>query len=175
MVNAIFSYCNDYYDQIPPDTLPKVVRSAAYTFTFTCIQSGLSNSSFNLARPLFAAGAASLASLIYALTVPLFNMAYRDNRVLFQREFVKQYVNMALTSLALEYITTGKVNLVAINLLGSFSCNLMLGIFEMVPTFADWIGDPNAANEIRQGLKYMGLDAVPGSSSVFINFGHWGT
>jgi hypothetical protein len=172
MLGAVIQGCQDYYDQIPPDTLPKVAKSAVYTFTLTFLFSNKSKDVAynNLAAPLFAAGAAALASVIYALTTPFFNMAFRDNRILAHREFAKGIVNLGLTSLALEYITTGKVNLGAMRIFASLSCNLILGGFEMIPTFLDWIGEPATAHDFREGLKHAGCDAVPGSSSVFINF-----
>ncbi len=172
MFNDVRQKCQNYYDHIPSDTLPKMVRSALYTFgiAFVINQKNF-GSPYNMAIPLAAAGMAAVASLIYALTTPIFNMVFGDNRILFHRELIKQLVNISFSSTILNYVTTGKVNLFSLNLLGGFSCNIILGLFEIAPTFVDWLGATAAANELREEYKYFGIDAEPGSSSVFLNFG----
>jgi hypothetical protein len=170
---AIYEKCQDYYDQIPADTLKKMAISAVSTFTVTFIFSKkIPTEPYNLGRPLFAAGVATLASLVYALTTPLFNMIFEEERLQFHRECTKQVVNIALNSILVSYFTASKINVLALPLLGSLSINLIKSLFDVVPSVAEtWFNDPVFADELREIYKDWGVDAPAGTSSVFINFG----
>ena len=173
VLQAIYEKCQDYYDQIPADTLPKMVKSALYTFTVTFIFSKkIPTEPYNLGRPLFAASVASLASLVYALTTPLFNMIFVEERLQFHRECIKQVVNIILTSVLVHYFTATKINVLALPLLGSLSVNLIKSLFDTIPSVAEtWSNDPVFADEIRELYKNWGIDAPAGTSSIFLNFG----
>ena len=173
VLDAIYDKCQDYWDQIPDDTLPKMAKSALFTFTVTFVFSKkIPTEPYNLGRPLFAAGVATLASLIYALTTPIFNMIFGDDRFQLHLEFIKQVVNIALSSLLISYLTAGKINVLALPLIGSLSINLIKSLVDFIPFAAEnWFNDPVLADEIREIYKKWWIDSQVGTSSVFINFG----
>lgn len=172
-VLGIMDKCGEYYVQIPEDTVPKMAKSALYTFTATFVFSKkVPTEPYNLGRPLFAACVAALASLIYALTTPIFNMIFGDDRLLFHREFIKHIVNITLTSLLVSWLGASKINVIALPLLESFSVNLAKSFLDIIPLTAEsWFHDQVLADEMRELYKQWGIDATPGTSSVFINFG----
>jgi hypothetical protein len=175
MFDAIKQKCDYYYSQLPNDIFPKVVRSALYSFS-VCFISFNQNPPvlFNLGRPLIAAGIASLASLIYALTNPIFNIAFGDNRILLHREFIKSVVNIGISSLLINYVTASKVNIFSIVLIVSLSINLLLSVSETIPSTLAWLlNDPHDADELRNWFRWFGIYPEPGSSSVFLNFGNF--
>lgn len=173
VLQVIYDKCQEYYDQIPDDTLPKMAKSALYTFSITFIFSKkMPTEPYNLGRPLFAASVATLASFVYALTTPLFNMIFSDDRIQVQRELIKQIVNIALTSVIVNYFTPTKINVLALPLIASLSINLLKSMADLVPSVAEnWFDDAAFAEVARDLYKQWGIDAPNGSSSVFINFG----
>ncbi len=173
MFNTVKQISRNYCDQIPSDTFPKVAKSALYTFTATLLMSGnMGTKNINLAHSLFAAGVASLASLIYALINPFFHAAFGDDRVLFHRELIKQVFVAASISVIVDALTVSKVNLLSLKILTGISINLLKGLIESVPSFYDWVGDHGTADQIRQGYQFLGIDAKPGSSTVFFTLGN---
>lgn len=174
MFDPVRQACQNYYDQIPSDTIPKIVKSALYTFTATLILSraDLANRTVDLARPLLAAGVAAFASLIYALTSPIFNMAFGDNHIVFHREFIKCLATVSLTSLIVHSLTTSKVNSLSIHLITGITINLLKSIPAIIPDMIDWFDGPGQADELRKGFCWLGIDAPPGSSSIFFSMGN---
>lgn len=178
-----YEKCQEYYAQIPEDTLPKIAQSALFTFTLTFVFSkNIPTEPYNLGRPLFAAAVASLASLIYALTMPLFHMIFngeaRDDfdgmksHLKLYRELIKQVVNIALTSTLISFWTSYKVNLFALPLVNGLSFNLILSALDTIPQIAEnFYGNEELGDEIREFYKQIGLDTEEGRSSVFFNFG----
>jgi hypothetical protein len=177
MFDAISKKCTEYYNQIPSDTFSKMGRSAIYSFsaTYLFIRPTTKNypDNFNLSICLVSAGLAALASLIYALTNPLFNMIFGDNRHLVHREFMKWFVNIGISTILFQYATAAKVNLLSVYLLINIPSNLFLSAFESIVVFIEWCGDQNEANRMRQAFRSFGLYPEPGSSSSFINFGRF--
>lgn len=168
MLSAIMQKCYDYYDEIPADTGPKIIKSALYSFTAVWFYHNARQKIFhNIERPLMTAGQAALASLIYALTVPLFNYAFGDDRIVYHREVIKMIVIDVLTSVIVNYLTTGKVNLLSITVFHGLTWNLILGAFETCADFLDWVGQDG--NISRDLARKVGLAMVPGSSSVFLS------
>lgn len=163
----------EYCEQIPEDTLPKMAKSALYSFTgaFLFVKR-IPLEPYNLGRPLFAGGVAFLASLIYSLTTPIFNMAFGDNGLKAHVEFMKQVLNVTLCSAAIGLLGAGKVNVHALPILFSYSINLVKSLIDLIPAGIEHlIKDKPLAAEIREFLKYWKLDAPAGTGSVFINFG----
>lgn len=168
-----YDKCRDYYDQIPDDTFEKMAKSALYTFTATFLFSKRNPlEPYNLSRPLFAGGVAFLASFIYSITTPIFNMIFGDDELLVHREFIKQVVNITLSSAIIGYFTAAKVSLIALPLVGSLSINLIKSIIDLCPIVVEkWFKDKPLAKEIRLLFKDWKIDAPAGTGSVFINFG----
>ena len=139
VLGAIVNTCQEYYRQFPSDTVPKMCKSALYSFTitFVLVRNPQIGDPFNVARPLLAASVASLASLIYALTNPIFNMIFGDKLLRLHREIIKQIVNVTLSSLLIHYSISSKVNLLALPLIGSVSMNLFKSLFELVPSMVE--------------------------------------
>ena len=179
MLDAIRQSCQNYYNGIPADTFSKAGKSALYTFTVTWIWTTTTvvtskltpeHLIFNTGRPLFAAGVALSASLIYSLTAPFFNKIFGDNRMRFHSEIIKQMINTALTSVLINCLTNSKVNLFALPLFGSISMNMFKGIFNTAVDVAECL-DQDFADEVRILFRDWGLSSPDGSGSVFINFG----
>lgn len=173
VLQTIKEKCLDFYDQIPREIIPKIAKSAIYTFVITFVFSKkVANEPYHLGRPLFAAGAAALASLIYAVTTPIFNMIFKDDRLLPHTEFLKQIVNITLCSAIFSYATHRKVNLLSLPLVGSVSINLIKSLFEIIPLAAENLfNDKEFAEELRELYKKWSIDCPDGTSSIFINFG----
>lgn len=175
-LRGVFTKCSDYYDQIPPDTIRKIAYSGVFAFTATVVYHASKKTltePYNVTRPLVAAGVAMLASLIYSLTNPLFNKILGNNKITFLGEFMKGCVNVFLTSVAISYLTTSKVNLLALSLLISVPLNLLKGFLELIPYVAEsWFDDKDFAELARSLFERCGVDVQPGSSgSIFVNAG----
>jgi hypothetical protein len=173
VVGAIYNKCQDYYEQIPEDLFSKMGKSALFTFTITFVFSKQTpGQPYNLSRPLFASGVAALASCIYGLSTPIFNMIFGDERLMFPREVIHQIVNITATSILVNYLNASKVNILALPLVASLSVNLLKSGLDLFPAVAEnWFNDPPLADEMRTFFKDWGLDVPDGSSSVFVNFG----
>lgn len=173
IIQYAYGKWQEYCEQIPEDALQKMAKSGLYSFTATFLFTKRTTlEPCNLARPLFAGGVAFLASLIYTLTNPIFNMIFGDDSLLAHREIIKQVVNITLTSAAVAYFGASKVNVYALPLLGSLSMNLIKSLIDLIPTAAEYIWkDKQVAAELREWFKEWHIDAPAGSGSVFVNFG----
>lgn len=92
---------------------------------------------------------------------------------------IKIFVNLAIASTIVMYITAGKIDFAAFQWVPSFSMNYIFASANEVPIFFDWwasIDNPNFnphdpnnyGNKIRNVLPYFGLNAVPGAGSVYL-------
>lgn len=172
MFDTIRQKCQEYYDQIPPDTLSKMAKSALFSFSISLIllNKRSPGAPWNLSKPLLNAGVAALASFVYALTAPLFNALFGDKHLRFHREIMKNLVVVTLTSTFVNYLTTSKVNFAAFNFVAFLPSNVVISGLDLLPTAADFISAHGLAQACRDGYQYLGLDALSGSSSTYIAF-----
>ena len=178
MFGVVSNACQSYYDDLPDNTLQTVGKSALLSFSLSLMFKDKLVGEINLSQPLASAEIASLASLIYSLTNPIFNKIFGDNNLHFHRELIKAFVNMAIASTLVMYITAGKVDFAAFQWLSGLPVNLIFGQLNDIPTLMDWIEgmtfpnfnpqDPNTSgNRIRILASHFGLNAVPGAGSVY--------
>lgn len=174
MLNAVWTKCQDYYDDLPQGTLHSVVRSAFFSFVATLIYTPeLKPASLaELARPAAAAAVAATASLIYALTTPLFHYIFGDKDVKFEREFIKNIITVTLTGLLfIRFISYQKTHLVGVKFFGPISANLIKSMLDNTPRFMDWsIGPSQEAQAIRAFFNRYGLGVDPEANSAFYSF-----
>lgn len=104
-LELIKNCCTSYYEQIPQDTLFAIGQSAIYSFSITL----LLQPSSSLVRPLYSAGLAALATLIYSVTNPIFNHIFQDNKYVSHREVTKYMITMVLTQVLVNTFTPFKV------------------------------------------------------------------
>lgn len=169
MFDAVQQKFNDYYDQIPPNTLQTVAKSALYSFTvalFIPVEITIATP-YNLVRHLGVAGTAALASLIYALVTPIFNSIFGDNRGLFHREFMKLMVINALTSISINYMTASKIDLHAMAWLPLLNFNCLASLCNAPLDIVAPIGG-QLVSEFKDYLNTLGLFVKPGSGTVFL-------
>lgn len=168
MLDAMRQKCQDYYDQIPADTLPVIAKSALFSFSISLILIDRTKP-YDLTQPLIKGGIAALAACIYSLTAPFFNGAFGDNRHLYHRELLKMFVIVSLTTVIYNSLTIGKVSITALPMLTILSWNVIIASFDAAPAIIDHM-DPAAAQEIRKVYTFLGINSVPGSGSIQLVF-----
>ena len=168
--DAIKQTCQTYYDQLPNDIPRTVCQSAIYSFTismvFRNLRLGLPE---NLRQPFAAAGIAALASLVHALTTPLFNSLFGDQNVTYFRETLKYAINGTLVHLLFNS-TSYKINLITLqgNFFGIIGINCLKSTIKGFSDFADFLGNPQLANQIRSINRFFSLDIPLGANSTYI-------
>jgi hypothetical protein len=168
MLDAITQRCQNYYNQIPADTIPKVAKSALYSFSIGVIYVTTGSvETLDIARPLFHAGVAALASLIYALANPLFNLTFGDREVYLHREILKLSVVSSLTAVSVCCLTASKINLTAIPLLSLIPVNAMKAYLDLYPIIFGWF-NPAFTSRMRNIYQGWGIQVEKDSSSVFL-------
>ena len=168
MLDAIRQSCQNYYDDIPPDTLPTMAKSAIFSFSWTILFNRVPRQPWDITRPLFHAGVAALATLIYSLTTPIFNKIFGDNQILLHREIMKSFVDFSVTTIIISYLTTSKVDLTALPFIKMLSFNILRALYDLDTAYAAWV-DPRFGNFLSQVGNYTGLSAVPGSASIHLS------
>ena len=93
----------------------------------------------NLSKPLMAAAAAGLASLIHALTAPLFNFIFGDNRTYFHRQAIKSGVSILATEAIFSYSSLRRINLVAFQVNPYFTMDLVRAAISDFISSIEWI------------------------------------
>lgn len=181
MVTPILTFCKEYYNEIPSDTLVKVGKSASISFTvYLIVVNSLISmrpivENLNLKEPLLAAGIAGTASLIHGLTNPLFNRIFRG-RLSFPQEMIKFYVNLTSVYLLFSRMTSFKTNLVGLCFFYTYPTNIFKCLFEFVPFFfgkLDQLSNPPSNNErwIRTIYSALGIEFNPNSNSSYYTLG----
>ena len=109
MLDAAIQSVQDYYNEIPDNTMVCVGTSAVFSFVVaiithkgTSIAKVFQSSLEDFRRPLFAATCAAMASLIHGLMTPFFNRIFGDNdqnKIL--REVFKWWFDVSLLKLSL--------------------------------------------------------------------------
>lgn len=171
MIQAFGNACHYYYDNLPSDTFQTVCKSAIYSYTFSVLWANDMRkweAGINLALPLASAGVAALASLIHALTTPLFNAVFGDKEVYFHREWIKQFTNMTIKAGVIAYFTSTKVNFVVHNL-GPPSFHLATSLLKCLPDMYDWIGLDDLANQFRTLFRTLHLYPEAGSNAIYLD------
>lgn len=174
MFNAITQRMQDYYDQIPCNTLSTIAKATTFSFAAALNCEGIDNNKTSIdvyATPLLAAGVGALATLIHALMTPIFNAAFEnDHQVIVYQECIKSMVTIGLTRFLVSYATGQKVDLLANTVLALLSTNLMKSLFHLVPQTLFWLGDPIAARSVRNQLSSWGLDTPDGANTTYLVF-----
>ena len=178
MFEAIGGACQYYYDEFPKEVVPTVCKSALFSFTATLIYTSYpSNSALNVARALFAAGLAALASLVHALITPLFKGVFGNNFKFIQEYFKFIFVGISL-SILVDNFTNSKVNLYAVKMIPLLSLNFLKSIPYSVLNFSEWLNEhmgnnPNFRQEndlIRAKLRAFGFE-FEGFNSIYFTIG----
>lgn len=95
-IDTISNCIHSYYASLPRNTGAAAARSALYTFTASLLAVNPWGQAIHLTRPLCMGGVAALASLIHALTVPLFNRLFGYDEVKWYQEGIKIVINVTL-------------------------------------------------------------------------------
>lgn len=177
MLDAVWTHCQNYWDEIPQETLRSVGKSALISFSVTLLVTSKGFSTFmkpdgviEFAQPAAAAVMAGTATLIQALMTPFFNAVFGDREVKFEREMLKMVVNITCTYMVLKNVSALKTYLPMLFFHRTFPLNLFLAEFDLFPRFID-LFDKTSGNEIREGLKMLGANVdkdAPGAYYTFI-------
>lgn len=171
MLDAIRRKCLSYYHQIPSNTFQAAGKSALYSFTVVLIYIPKDSDEVDLICPLISASNAAMASLIYSLATPLFNVIFGDNSIHLDRELIKGVITVISTSIVLNYFTTGKVHFSAINKIPMLPMHVGSSLFDLIPSLCDKLRLNDLANCHREVYQDLGIQVAPGSGSVFLAFG----
>lgn len=117
-MNAISQFCKDYYNEIPEHSGRKICFSALSSFVFGVILivvKSPTNTLVNLTRAVGASAIALIVTTIHALTIPIFNYAFKKSEdsesYSPSQEFMHIISSMAVTELLINHTTPFKVNL----------------------------------------------------------------
>jgi hypothetical protein len=183
MLESIRSVCRTYYHEMPEQTLQSIGISAVYTFTYHLLTMPVVKGrgyEVNLLKPIMAATAASLASLIHALTTPIFTFIFGDNRVTFCRQGIKSISAVLLTDAIFGYSSTRRVNLAAFQVNRYLAVEVVKAAVSDVISVIDWINthiivscfgqnrlQTSGITAMRERLTAMSI--LPnGTNSIFI-------
>lgn len=166
MLDTIKQTCRGYYDELPTGTVPAIAKSAFYSFVVVSLFIDKTKP-YDIVQPLVKAGVAVLATCIYSLTAPFFNLIFGDNRHLWHRELLKLFVLIPATAIAYQGLTTGKVALTALPRIATIPWNYILASLDLIPTLGE-ILDPQTGQEIRKVYAWLGVNIVPGSASLIL-------
>jgi hypothetical protein len=178
MFHAVRQTCQDYYSEIPKNTLHTIARSALYSFSITLFITNYKNllddANLNFARPMVAAALGATASCIHALTTPLFNDIFGDNNVRLHRELLKYCFNMTCVYVLWNYLTPYKTHLFALSVFNIIPLNVIKSEFDILPLTLDLVFhlagiQTNIPRITRQVYGLFGIDVNPGSNSSYIS------
>lgn len=175
MLETVWNQCKSYYDDIPQDTFRSVGRSAVVSFTVTllitsrCFGKFAQGEAVDLARPAIAAVIAATATLIHALTTPLFNAIFGDNEVKFEREILKYVCILSCTYQVLNQVSALKEQLVWLVFMRTFPPNLILAELDCLPRVVG-LFNANLADEIRMGFTAFGCGVDKTSNTPCYTF-----
>ena len=174
MIDTVWTKCQDYYDQIPRDTLPAVGLSLLASFAVNVIYLNRNllmtknAAEFEGVQPAVAALVAGTASLIHALTAPIFDYIFGDNEVKFEREIIKAVCVLSLTYLFLNRIPGIKAHQLAILVFQrTFPSMLFKAEIDLFARFVDAVGARAFGNACRQAATYVGLNVGRNANSTY--------
>lgn len=178
---SIKNVCQAYYNDLPNDTFQTIGKSALFSFTVTLLLTNslrkLNDAPINFARPLVAAGVAVTASLIHALTTPIFNYIFGDKETKIYREVLKYFINLSCTYLIFNRLTPYKTHAFALNVFQAWSLNFLKSICEVAPAIIDAVEShllqrqPIIGDVIRNiVLQPLGVKIEQDSNSTYFVF-----
>ncbi len=174
MFQAIKDGFQNYYNQIPNETLSAIGRSAVYSFTYSFFL-GRHVNPLNLTTPLVSAGYAALASTIHAVTTPIFNYMFGNQDVYFIQEFAKLCISISLSLSLVSYATTKQINITALKQFQGLNFTALAAYFDLIPRMINCVGQQiqappmiAVAQYIRDALKAVGLDPQAGVNAVYL-------
>lgn len=117
MFGAINYCCQNYYNQIPSDTLKNIGLSGIYSFTASLIILSVStsiNKSPNTSRVVLCTAIAMVATTIHGATTPLFNQFFDNPNNDFRgyQELIKVLFSIGATHILINQLTPFKINLI---------------------------------------------------------------
>jgi hypothetical protein len=175
--NNINQFCQNYYNQLPPNLLRTIGCNAAASFVASvCVLAVTSkpNQAVDLSRAVFATCIGITATLVHALTTPLFNDLFNVNNQTFNGylEFTKIITNITLTQILINYTTAYKINLITAFMPKNDNFiilpNTIVKILSDMYIKAFDILDPNFALHMRQQCHQLGIDFNTNSTPVYI-------
>jgi hypothetical protein len=177
MFNNINQFCHNYYDQLPPNLLRTIGCSAAVSFAASvCVLAVTSkpNQAVDLSRAVLATCIGITATLVHALTSPLFNDLFNVNNQAFNGylEFTKIITNITLTQVLINYLTGYKINLITAFI--PKNDNFIILPNTIVKILLDMyiraldLMTPNFALHMQQQCHQFGIDLNTNSTPVYI-------
>ena len=178
MLDTVWTHCQNYWDEIPQETLRSVGKSALISFSVTLLVTTRGFSTFikpdgviEFAQPAAAAVIAGTATLIQALMTPFFNAVFGDREVKFERELLKMVVNITCTYLVLKNVSELKTYLPMLLFNRTFPLNVFLAELDLAPRLID-LFDKTRGNAVREDFfKVLGVNVdkdAPGAYYTFI-------
>lgn len=172
MLDGIKQIAQDYYDQIPNNTLRTIGKSAFFSFCASVFIEGTGiNKTLTMSlydRPLMAAGLAAVAAFVHALLTPIFNALFENKReVRFLQEVIKHAIEVSIMRLCVYNVTAQKVNLLGENGFDFTSVNLLKSMCHIGPDFIS-LFDPITSLKISQFLDQWGINTPDGENTTFI-------
>lgn len=131
VLGAVKQACHDYYQSLPNNILRVPALSALLSGTVSLLFAQNKEGVVDLTRPLIKSGIAALASLVYGLVTPFFRFVfeYQPNQNPTWgspvKEFIKSSTVVLLTSLAIDFALTSRVNFTALKLASLASFNTL--------------------------------------------------
>lgn len=179
MLNPIQQLCAGYWDELPSNIVKNASQSAIYSFAVNVLwsQRGWEKiylylkdpvSRFNVLDPFTTAGIAAFSALIYSFATPIFNRIFGDNKVVIYREMMKELVCVISSSVLVSYALASRVNFSAFVIFRFISSNVCKAYLDFIPTLLNAINDSTRLKVIREFYDTLGIQAVPGSSSIFL-------
>jgi hypothetical protein len=168
--DVVSDSCDFYYRSLPKDTGAAVLRSGVLTFTVAVIRLSVSDNK-SLVRPAVAGAVAATASLIHALTQPLFVHMFADDEVKFEREFIKSFFVFSCTYALLNNFSAFKADLVSLTLVfNTVPVHLIKAEFDLAPRLFDFIGANDVAKDVRELYDYVGLGIDKEANSAYYSW-----
>lgn len=174
MFTPISQFCQNYYDQIPDDSLKTIAFSGVLSFVaevFVITLSSPTNQTPNLTRSAFAFSIAVVAASIHAITTPIFNYLFDNPKHEFNgyQEYIQILVDITLTHVLINHTTS--INLIT-------AMNLQNGNFIILPSnilkSSTDIGlrllnllDPTVSADLRHMIEDIGMDFNSNTTPIY--------
>ncbi len=173
IVNLIHNGIKSYYMQLPVNTGPSICRSALYSFaaSFIILKTNSSRATANLTRPLVLSGVAATASLMHALTTPIFNYIFENQDMKWTQETFRFIFTFTMIQLALNHPSSSKINQMITNKKSFyfFSSNLIgIGV-ELIAKGMGCI-DQTYADHFKTWTNTFNLGLTKSSNPTYVAF-----
>ncbi len=107
MIDTVMRNVNAYIEQMPGNVPEKVLKSGIYSFVLASVLSG------NLQAGALMGGIAATASTVHALTTPLFKRMIGGDVAAWHQRACHQFVNLFITQVAVNAVTSLRINLMS--------------------------------------------------------------